>query len=81
MKELFTALAHLHDQYFTFGQLFVCCTCCALMLCLAVFFELLIPCSNIIHRDVKPSNFLFSFDTGSALLIDFGLAHKVCIVK
>lgn len=31
---------------------------------------------NIIHRDVKPSNFLFSKAAGTGYLIDFGLAHE-----
>ncbi|GAB1597792.1 cell division cycle 7-related protein kinase-like [Argonauta hians] len=32
---------------------------------------------NIIHRDVKPSNFLFNRETKQFSLVDFGLAHKV----
>eukprot|EP00794_Sanderia_malayensis_P016231 gene16231-17868_t len=32
---------------------------------------------NIIHRDVKPSNFLYSKDTKTYLLVDFGLAMQV----
>lgn len=32
---------------------------------------------QVIHRDVKPSNFLYSRDTGSYRLVDFGLAMKV----
>ncbi|GAB1599247.1 division cycle 7-related kinase-like [Argonauta hians] len=31
---------------------------------------------NIIHRDVKPSNFLFNRKTQQFSLVDFGLAHK-----
>lgn len=32
---------------------------------------------DVIHRDVKPSNFLYSRDTGRYRLVDFGLAMKV----
>ncbi|RKP39913.1 kinase-like domain-containing protein, partial [Dimargaris cristalligena] len=31
---------------------------------------------KILHRDVKPSNFLFNIDTQHGVLVDFGLAHK-----
>ena len=31
--------------------------------------------SNVIHRDLKPGNFLYSKDTGTGMLIDFGLAQ------
>lgn len=33
---------------------------------------------NIIHRDIKPSNFLYNRHTKEFLLVDFGLAQKVC---
>ncbi|KAG8985628.1 hypothetical protein FRB90_004571, partial [Tulasnella sp. 427] len=32
---------------------------------------------EIVHRDVKPANFLFDPDSGSGVLVDFGLAQKV----
>ena len=32
---------------------------------------------DIIHRDIKPNNILFSQTTKSFLLIDFGLAQQV----
>ncbi|KAK3579927.1 hypothetical protein CHS0354_014038 [Potamilus streckersoni] len=31
---------------------------------------------NIIHRDVKPSNFLYNRETKQYALVDFGLAHE-----
>ncbi|KAG8906788.1 hypothetical protein FRC01_007895, partial [Tulasnella sp. 417] len=32
---------------------------------------------EIVHRDVKPANFLFDPDSGSGILVDFGLAQKI----
>ncbi len=31
---------------------------------------------NLYHQDIKPENILFSWETGSAKLVDFGLANK-----
>ncbi|XP_050663699.1 cell division cycle 7-related protein kinase-like [Leptidea sinapis] len=33
---------------------------------------------GVIHRDVKPSNFLYDRDNKRYLLVDFGLAQRVC---
>ncbi|XP_072935420.1 cell division cycle 7-related protein kinase-like [Epargyreus clarus] len=33
---------------------------------------------GVIHRDVKPSNFLYDRQNGRYLLVDFGLAQRVC---
>jgi serine/threonine protein kinase len=32
---------------------------------------------HIIHRDVKPANFLYDITTGDAVLCDYGLAQKI----
>ncbi|GAA5850959.1 hypothetical protein JCM8547_009142 [Rhodosporidiobolus lusitaniae] len=32
---------------------------------------------HIIHRDVKPANFLYDFTTGDGILCDYGLAQKI----
>lgn len=45
MKQLFTALAHMHKN-------------------------------GVIHRDIKPGNFLFSIKRREGVLIDFGLAEE-----
>ncbi|KPJ20321.1 Cell division cycle 7-related protein kinase [Papilio machaon] len=34
---------------------------------------------GIIHRDVKPSNFLYDRENKRYLLVDFGLAQRVCV--
>lgn len=31
---------------------------------------------GIVHRDVKPANFLFDYDAGHGVLVDFGLAER-----
>ncbi len=31
---------------------------------------------GVIHRDVKPANFLFDYRTGNGVLVDFGLAER-----
>ncbi|XP_064616033.1 cell division cycle 7-related protein kinase-like [Liolophura sinensis] len=36
---------------------------------------------DIIHRDVKPSNFLYNRATKQFALVDFGLAHKAPVLK
>lgn len=33
---------------------------------------------NVIHRDVKPSNFLYNRESRRYLLVDFGLSQSVC---
>jgi cell division control protein 7 len=32
---------------------------------------------GIIHRDIKPDNFLYNFETNEYMLIDFGLAEVI----
>lgn len=32
---------------------------------------------GVVHRDVKPANFLFNLDTRKAMLVDFGLAQSL----
>ena len=36
---------------------------------------------GIIHRDIKPDNFLYNFDTDQFMLIDFGLAEVYIFYK
>ena len=36
---------------------------------------------NIIHRDAHPGNMILRADTGTAILIDFGLAGELLILK
>lgn len=32
---------------------------------------------NILHRDIKPGNFLYNIQKGELMLVDFGLAQLV----
>ncbi|KAK9694072.1 Protein kinase domain [Popillia japonica] len=36
---------------------------------------------GIVHRDIKPSNFLYDRKNKRFMLVDFGLAHSVCVAK
>ena len=37
---------------------------------------------GVVHRDVKPANFLFDFEEGNGVLCDFGLAEvRSCLPK
>ncbi len=73
---LFTALAHLHKQVMLlpYSHLFLI----LLILQWSIFFWTAVL-QGIVHRDVKPGNFLFSRKQRLGYLVDFNLA-MVCPV-
>jgi serine/threonine protein kinase len=73
---LFTALAHLHKQVMLLPYLHLFLI--LLILQWSIFFWTVVL-QGIVHRDVKPGNFLFSRKQRLGYLVDFNLA-MVCTV-